>query len=183
MQWSSHSSFLWLGMASLQGCHQDLLCKQRTSPPSQRCWVCPTEDNLSDLQLKKGDRAAVLLAVATLQKQFGSGPLVAGAAPTVKQETPAALLHDLLQPPMPTPTTLARMDLDPHIYLRQEGERHNRKPLLIVDYVASAVRDVEEIHPEAGQHDEAQAVIGRNPTVDSPIGAHMSTPRSLSFSV
>ena len=75
------------------------------------------------------------------------------------------------------------MDLDPHIYLRQEGERHNRKPLLIVDYVASAVRDVEEIHPEAGQHDEAQAVIGRNPTVDSPIGAHMSTPCSLSFSV
>ena len=73
--------------------------------------------------------------------------------------------------------------LDPHIYLRQEGERHNRKPLLIVDYVASVARDVEEIHPEAGQHDEAQAVIGRNLTVDSPIGAHMSTPCSSSFSV
>lgn len=39
---------------------------------------------------------------------------------------------------------MARMDLDLHIYLRQEGE-HNCKPLLIVDYVATAVRDVEEI--------------------------------------
>lgn len=53
-----------------------------------------SEDDPSDPQLKKGDRAAVCLALAvvTLQKQFGSSPLEAGAAPTVKQETPAARL-------------------------------------------------------------------------------------------
>lgn len=44
---------------------------------------------------------------------------------------------------------MARLDLDPHIYIRTDGELQC-KPLLIVDHMSSAAWDIEELQLAEG---------------------------------
>ena len=101
-----------------------LLVQHRTLSPRQCCWVCPrTTWGTCGSRKVTGWQCAWQLPHC--RKQLGSGLLVAGVGPRVKEGTPAALLHDLLlQPPMPTATTpttplpqvMRWMDLDPTIH-------------------------------------------------------------------
>jgi hypothetical protein len=113
-----------------------------------------SDEDIRDLPLKRGDMAAVRVAVKQLQGDSGGGPLASpNTGPSVTAATgvqdPGTLLNDLLRPDRPTAGGLVeglqRMDLDPQVYLHRGGEACEAKALLIPDFLPNAVADVEEI--------------------------------------
>ena len=112
-------------------------------------------EDIESFSLKRGEKAALVTAITRLQQEFGSGPLCVHGKTMVTEKKPdPSLLHELLSTGREADSVAAlaaataRLDLDPHSYLRKP--QGMSKPLLIPDYVSEAM-DEEGEEIELGQ--------------------------------
>lgn len=117
-----------------------------------------SEEDISSLKVKGGDKAILRQCVSSLQTRLGKGPLCA-----VKKDTVSPckeLLNNLLSENDIT-NDFARLDLDPQVYLRDS--KKGEKPLLIPDFVPQGWGGDSEEEIDIGGGAKLKLPVGKKP--------------------